>query len=378
MKKIKIAVNTRLLLSGKLEGIGWFTYETLKRITKNNPEVDFHFFFDRKFSNEFIFNDNVIGHAIFPPTRHPLLYDIWFDYSVARKLKKGNYDLFLSTDGYLSRKTSTPQLPVIHDLNFEHHPEDLPKKFTRYYTKRFPEFARIGKRIITVSEYSKRDISETYGIDKNLIDVCHNGVNSKFKGKSEEVNLTTRDQYSKGNEYFVYVGSLHKRKNIDRLLMAFDEFKSQRKGTTKLLIVGAAMWNSEDLDSSFHKMKFKDEVIFTGRLYDEELNRIISASIAMCFVPYFEGFGIPILEGFKCQTPVITSNVTSMPEVAQEAALLVNPFKVSEITEAMIRLFDSPDLRNEMIKKGDQRVQDFSWDKTAKGVWKSIQKALAE
>ena len=146
MKPIHIAVNTRLLLPGKLDGIGWFTYHTLQKITADHPEVSFTFLFDRPWSQEFIFGKNVHPAALFPQARHPFLYYWWFQYSVPSALRKLNADLFLSPDGYLSLRTDVPQLAVIHDLNFEHYPGDLPALTSRYYRHFFPKFARKADR----------------------------------------------------------------------------------------------------------------------------------------------------------------------------------------------------------------------------------------
>ena len=135
---MKIAVNTRLLLPNKLDGIGWFTYENLKIITQAHPEHEFIFLFDRKFSDELIFSDNITPEIIYPQSRHPLLWYWWFEHSVPNALRKHKADLFLSTDGYLSLNTDTPQVNVIHDINFKHHPKDLPFLVRHYYNFYFP------------------------------------------------------------------------------------------------------------------------------------------------------------------------------------------------------------------------------------------------
>ena len=120
---MRIAVNTRLLIKNKLDGIAWFTLETFKRICKQHPEHEFIFIFDRKYSNEFIFAKNITPVVISPPTRHPLLIWFYFEYSIPYILKKINADIFISPDGWLSLKTKLPQLAVIHDLNFHYYPE---------------------------------------------------------------------------------------------------------------------------------------------------------------------------------------------------------------------------------------------------------------
>ena len=123
-------------------------------------------------------------------------------------------------------------------------------------------------------------------------------------------------------------------------------------------------------------MDFQEDVVFVGRKNQAELNVIYGASLALCFVPYFEGFGIPILEGFKCETPVITSNVTSMPEVAGDAALLVDPFEVESIANAMIALTNDEKLRYKLIQKGKERLKLFSWEQSAEMMWKILNQAI--
>ena len=373
---MRIAVNTRLLLKDKLEGIGWFTFETLSRITKNHPEHDFYFLFDRPYSREFISGKNIHPIVIPPKTRHPILWYVWFEFCIPKILKKIKADLFLSPDGFLSLTSNITSISVIHDINFEHHPEDLKYYHRKYYTYFFKKYANKATRIATVSSYSKEDISKTYQIDKSKIDVCLNGVNVNFHPITLKDKISVRKKYSDGKDYFLFVGALHPRKNISRLLLAFDNFKQSTKSSNKLLIVGAKMWWNKKLNNSYEKMTFKKDVIFTGRKKIEELNNLYGSALALCFVPYFEGFGIPIIEAMKCGCPVITSNCTSMPEIAGDAALFVNPFKPEEITNMMIKLNSDHELRAELSARGQIHSQNYSWNKTAQDLWNSIEKVL--
>lgn len=369
---MKIAVNTRLLLSNKLEGIGWFTYEILKRMVIDHPDDEFIFIFDRPYDDKFIFGDNVTPVVIGPPARHPVLFRIWFNWSVTSLLKKHQPDIFLSPDGYLSLRTNIPSVAVIHDLNFEHYPEDLKPSHSKYYKKYFPLFAKKATRIATVSEFSKNDISKQYSIDPKKIDVVYNGVGEGFFPSEMSIISKVKNRYSEGQDYFLFVGALHPRKNIGRLLQAFDKFKEESKKSVKLIIVGEKYWWNSELEQVFNEMKFSDEVLFTGRKSQEELNQLYGGALALCFVPYFEGFGIPILEGFKCETAVITSSITSMPEVAGDAAYLVDPFDIKGISKAMIDLASNEVLRQEYIQKGKKQVLKFSWDDSAKKMWKTL------
>lgn len=373
---MEIVVNTRLLLKNKLEGIGWFTFETLKRVTKEHPNDHFIFLFDRHFDEEFIFSDNITPLILSPPARHPFLFYIWFEHSVAGFLNKYKPDLFLSPDGYLSLKARCRQLPVIHDINFEHHPKDLSFLVHKYLTHYFPKFARKATRIATVSQFSKNDISKTYSIDPQKIDVIYNGCNESFHPIKEEIRLKTKQKIASGADYFVFVGALHPRKNISRLFQAFDQFKSKQSNPVKLVIVGEKYYWTSEIKHTYIDMKFKEDVIFTGRLPIDELQNVIASALGMTYIPYFEGFGIPILEAMNCDVPVITSNITSMPEVAGEAALLINPFSIESISEAMLQLYSNEKLRQELIQKGRIRKLDFSWNKTSQALWESIETSI--
>ena len=371
-----IAVNTRLLLKGKLEGIGWFTLETLKRMTVNHPEHHFIFIFDRPYNPDYIFSENITPVVIGPPSRHPVLWYLWFEYQIPRVLRKYKADLFLSPDGYLSLRTKVPQLAVIHDINFVHRPDDLPWLKAKYYNFYFKKFAKIAKRIATVSFYSKEDITRSFKVDYDKIDVVYDGINQIFTPTSEEEQATVRGKYTEGLPYFLFVGALHPRKNINGLLRAFDAFKSVNGNQTKLVIVGGEMHKTGEIFETYENMRFKKDVVFTGRVNTVELHQIFGAAMALAFVPFFEGFGIPVVEAMSAGVPVICSNTTSIPEVGGSAVLYADPCKIEQITEAMIKMAGSSDIRNDLIEKGFVQKNKFSWDETARLLWMSIERAL--
>jgi len=373
---LKIAVNTRLLLHGKLEGIGWFTYENLKRITISHPEHEFYFIFDRPFHSEFIFSSNVTPVVIGPPARHPLLYFIWFEISVRFILRKIRADLFISPDGYLPLGSGIPSVAVFHDLNFEHYPDDLPFAERFYYRTFFRKYAGKASRIATVSEFSKNDIIQQYRINPGKIDVVYNGANERYAPVDEATGKAVRAKFTSGDPYFFFVGALHPRKNLVNLFRAFDIFRENDTAGTKLLVAGARKWWTGEIADVFDEMKFRDDVIFAGRLDTGDMQKVMGSALALTYVSYFEGFGIPIVEAFRCGTPVITSNVTSMPEIAGEAALLVDPFKPDDIAQAMHSISTDALLRARLIKAGNERASCFTWDKSAERLWKTIEKAM--
>ncbi len=371
---MKIAVNTRLLLAGKLEGIGRFSYETIKRTVLQHPEHEFHFLFDRPFAAEFIFAKNVIPHVIAPPARHPFLWYAWFEWAVPRKLNQLNPSLFISTDGYLSLATKVPTHLTIHDISFEHYPNAVPFWVRKYYQHYAPKFAQKASQIATVSEFTKSDVQQHYAIERAKMDVVYNGISDYFIPIDAIKKTQIQKDLTQGQPYFVCVSSLHPRKNIIGLLKAFDWFKKTTNSTAKLVLIGDFMFEKGPITSVLNSLTFKQEVLLTGSLSHQKIASIVAGSLAMVYVSFFEGFGIPIIEAMRCQVPVITSNVNSMAEVAGDSALLVDPHNVEAIAKAMQSIVENPMLVKDLVTKGMERQSNFSWDKTAHLFWNSIEK----
>lgn len=374
---MRIAVNTRLLLANKLDGIGYFTYKLLENMCKNHPQDEFIFFFDRPFDKEFIFSENVIPVVIPCQTRHPLLWRLYFQYLIPKYLKKYKADLFFSPDGFIPKNINIPIINTIHDLNYVHQPKYIENpSHRRYLLKEFPVFARKSDLLITVSEFSKRDIIELYDIHHNKIEVVFNAANEAYYPLEEEEKTRYKNSLTQGRDYFYFVGSIHKRKNLGNLFKAFDLFKEETKSDVMLIIVGEKRdWEGE-LEGIFKKMKHKKDVILTGRLDAKEINKVSNSALALAFVSQFEGFGIPIVEAFAAGCPVITSNTTSMPEVAGDAAIYCDPFLVASIAEAMEKIYTQPSLINKLRDKGFEQNKKFSWEKSSERLWNSIEKTM--
>ena len=359
-----------------MDGIGWFTFNTMQYIVRKNPGIEFHFLFDSGIEKEFLFSNNVIPHNLFPPAKHALLNIAWFEISARAVLKKINPDIFFSPDGILCLGWNGKQHGVMHDINYHHNPQDLKWTNSKYYNYIFPRIAKKATRLATVSNYSKTDIVNTYQVAPEKIDVVYSGINLFYKPVSPAEQLLTKSKLTNGADYFIFVGTLHPRKNIVRLLQAFDLFKKETNASVKLVIVGKAMYKGEEIFQQHRQMHYKEDVIFAGRVSDDKINNILGSALASTFVPTFEGFGLPIIEAMQCDVPVICSNTTSMPEVAGNAALLVNPFDVDDIKSGMIKLYADASLRQALVEKGRLQRNVFSWERTAGLLWQSIEKAL--
>jgi len=374
---MKIAVNTRLLLPNRLEGIGTFTHNVLRRMVLDHPEHEFYFIFDRPYSQEYIYAHNVTPIVVGPPARHPLLYLIWFELSVQRVMRKLKPDVFLSPDGYLSLRSTIPQVPVIHDLNFEYFPEFFSWIERKHFQFFFPRFARKARRVATVSQFSKDDLVRLYGIDKSFIDVVYAGVDPLYtqvdQHAVDEFKTTTTD----GQDYFVFVGGLYLRKNLSTIIRAFDEFKERTGSPVKFVIAGKSYAETKPLFDLHKTLKHKDDILFLGRIEPRErIPVLLGGALSLVYVSLLEGFGLPIAEAMSCGTPVITGNITAMAEIASDAALLADPYDYNSIAAAMQTMAESPDLRQELSTAGLKRAAAFTWQRTSDALWECIVRSV--
>lgn len=369
---MKIAVNTRFLIKGRLEGMGLFTYEVVRRLVEQHSEHTFIFFFDRPYDPSFVFGKNVEPVVLFPPARHPFLFVWWFEWSVVRALEELKPDVFLSPDNFLSLRAKLKTVLVTHDIAHAHFPEQVSFFHRKYYQFFAPKFNRKAQRIVTVSHFTKQDLIRQYQIQPSKIAVACNGCRPFFQPLAEAEKRHVREQYADLEPYFFYVGAVHPRKNVHRLIAAFDQFKQRTETPVKLLVAGRFAWKAGEVKAAFEASSFKKDIKFLGYVEDTELARLMGAAFACTYISQFEGFGVPVLEAMYCDVPVITSNTSSLPEVVGEAGLLVDPYSVGAIAGAMESIWEDENLRADLIEKGKLQRQKFTWQKAADIVYENL------
>ncbi len=357
---MRIGINTRLLLpKGHPEGLGRFTYELTSRMAINHPEVEFIFFFDRPFNPKFVYSKNVTPVVIPLQARHPVLFYLWYEWLLPYYLKKYKIDIFFSPDNFLSLSTKVTQVLAVHDLAYIHLPETLPSLIKKYYHYFMPKYVKKADCIVTVSDHSKKDILNNFPfLEDSKIKTIYSALPSGFKEthQFEKIEIT--------DPYFIVVGSINPRKNTLRILQAIDLVKTNKK--FKVVFAGRFMWKSDgELNDIWQRLIQEDKIVHVENATDSQIINYISQSQALLYPSLFEGFGLPILEGMACGVPVITSNTSSMPEVAGGAAILVDPFKPDEIASAIQSIINEEIDREVMVEKGLKRAKDFSWDNIA-------------
>jgi glycosyltransferase involved in cell wall biosynthesis len=254
----------------------------------------------------------------------------------------------------------------VHDLNFEHNPGDLPKVIGWYLRKFVPKFVEKATRVLTVSAYSKQDITKCYRCASEKISTVYNGANEIYQPLSEDVKITTRKRISNNRPYFLFVGSLHPRKNVQRLITAYQGISNP---SVDLVIVGSAMWRDHQISVDPNGA---DRIHFLGYLAQKELAEVMGSALALTYVPYFEGFGIPLVEAMRCGIPILAANTTCLPEIAGNAAIYCDPFNVKEIQKGLEQLIENDTLRIQLSENSIKRATEFSWDQAAKQSWEVI------
>jgi glycosyltransferase involved in cell wall biosynthesis len=227
-----------------------------------------------------------------------------------------------------------------------------------------------------VSEYSKSDIVETYGVPADKVDVVYDGAHSHYRPHTAEECAAVRKRFTGGSPYIIFISTILKRKNLANLLRAFDIIKSQPNSSElKLVVIGSRVWWQDELAEAYDNMKHQQDVIMPGHVDPMDLSALLSAAQMLVYPSYFEGFGIPILEAMYAETAVVASNTTSMPEVGGDAALYIDPADPGSIASAIVSLDDEA-LREELIEKGRRQRTLFSWDRTAELLWDSMMKTI--
>src|ERR1041385_2723793 len=254
-----------------------------------------------------------------------------------------------------------PVVATIHDLAFEHLPETFNRRSWMQLRLTVRHTARRAAHIITLSEYSRGDISKTYGIDPDHVTVTPAAAAPMFRRVDNETELQkVRETYGIDDDYILSLCSIQPRKNLLRLIEAYSLLRQLHQGVKlpKLVLAGKRGWLENETMKAAQSGELSGDIRFTGYVADEHLNALYSGAICFVYPSYFEGFGLPILEAMKCGTPVIAGDRTSIPEVAGEAALLFDPFDVQSLVGALKRILDDPQYRAALSAKGLQRANE--------------------
>jgi len=361
----------------KSGGIGVYTENLVKKLN----EIDFHnnyflIHYERSTQDIYLENSEIIIPQKSFLNKMPGSYSFWRYYTLPKELKK--YKLDVIHDPYelgpLSFSNPAAKIITIHDLTPLLFPEHFKSADVWLHRLLFSKTIKNVDKIITVSEYSKKDIIEHINAPEDKIEVVYNGKSEIFHPHTENEVEEIKKRYNLPSEFILCVGGLHPIKNIPRLLKAYK--KVLESGYWQpLVIVGKKVDKWDPIFQTISQLGLEDKVLFTGHINDNDLSLLYSAAEVFVYPCLYAGFGLPPLEAMACGTPVISSNNSSIPEVVGDAGILIDPYQVYDISNALVHVLDDKSMQKKMIKKGKKQAELFSWENAARETLNIYQEA---
>lgn len=369
---MKIAFDAQLFLDKEKTGIGWYGINLLEILNKeNNYEFQFNTFknslhkdelkcFDKYLKqqnfNYKIYNNEKMKSSIYRilSTFLPISYSSLFGSSA---------DVTVFLNYVIPPKVSGKKITMIHDLTYKAYPKTQKLKSRIWLSLTMKRTCKYADYIVTASEFSKNEIMKYFKIPENKIKVLSCGVDTNLfhDNYSNEDVIAIKDKYNILGEYYLYTGTLEPRKNIERLIMAYQNIKVKYKYVPKLVISGKKGWLYNNIFKLVKELQLESSIIFTGYIEEKDVPILMYGARIFIYPSLYEGFGMPPLEAMACRTAVIVSNVASLPEVVGDAGLLVNPLSTSEIEQSIVLLEQNEELRKEYMDKGYERSKLFTW-----------------
>lgn len=352
------------IVSGHVDGIGVYTRSLLEELDKLNSEKTIvNFGRCKAFADHNLFPGHLASCLPLPYTAATALSCLTsLSFPGSHKLQS-KIDLFHAPDHYIPRLGRIPVVATVMDAIPFVHPEWVSKRLRVFKNAAFRQMARSAQRIITISEYSKADIVHYFGIPAERISVTHLGVNAVFaQPVAPDVKTAVLARYGLQPGFFIFVGTIQPRKNVARIIEAHRMLPEVMQKACPLVIVGRKGWGTDELLPELQALESRGCGRWLNYVTDAELHALLQSARALVYPSLYEGFGLPVLEGFAAGLPVISSKTTSIPEVAGDAALLVNPEHSAEIAAAMLQLAEDDALATDLVERGQRRVESFTWD----------------
>ena len=369
---MKVAIDARKLHDF---GIGTYIRNLLRHVARMDRETEFVLLCQEP--------DLGIAAQLGPNFRTVLErspnYSIREQLHIPWLLMRERPDVFHAPHYVLPPAVRCPSVVTIHDTIHLTFPQYLPNRVAFAYARgSMWAAARRSHRILTVSEASKRDILHFFDVPPEKIVVVHNAIDERFsrEPRAEDV-ARVRERFQLQQQFVLYAGNIKPHKNLERLIEAFNGLRRSGLDDLKLLIIGDQISKYPALRRAVHRHKLHKHVRFLGYLPDDTLAILYRLAAVFVFPSLYEGFGLPALEAMASGTPVVTSNVSSLPEVTGDAAVLVDPYDVGAIEAGMRRVLTDPQLAADMRRRGLLRAREFSWERSVAKTWQVYQEVGA-
>jgi glycosyltransferase involved in cell wall biosynthesis len=374
-KRHRIALDARRL-NGLKRGVGQYVAQLAQFLPRLAPENEYLLLVDRPLGAGSIpagCREVVVGSPFTTESQSmsglwPKIRSYhWMNYLVPRALREERADLFHAANFAVPGRTCCPCVVTIHDLIYFRAPGAFEPLYERYLKLTIPAAVRRARHIITDSAATRDDLLESVSPDPSRVSVVHLGVGDEYRVHSDAGELErARQRLRLPRRFVLHVGAIERRKKIGTLLAATAPLLSARL-IDEVVLAGEEGHGAGDVRRTAVELGIQNRVRYLGYVPQDLLPVLYSLSQVLCLASVYEGFGMPVLEAMACGTPVVTSDVSSLPEVAGDAALTVPPGNVDELRQALERLLTDSGLRSEMTRRGLARARAFSWERTAAG-----------
>ena len=374
---MKIAVNTLPLLDNRA-GAERYTQNIIRHLIAADPRNVYYLVLS-KVNQAFYGSDQENAHNLVwgGNTRNKLIRILGEQAYLPWLVRRKGLDLLFSPCNIGPRNPPVPMVITLFDLHWLRFPELFSPLRLAYLRRALTWSARKAEAILTISENSKKDLIKLLGIPEEKITVTYPGLDPIFeKAPSPEEHAALRKTFGLGDKFILFVGQLHRRKNALGLIRAFQLLKEQGPLEYQLVLAGGEGDGSTEI-RDYIRQQPRGEIIVTGCIPDEAIRTLYHQAACLVYPSFYEGFGLPVLEAMACGCPVITSNVSSLPEVAGEAALLIDPYRIETITTALVSLLTNPDLSPSLIQKGLGQARRFTWEAAARKTLAVFEKVMA-
>jgi len=398
---MRIGIDCRTILhpeKGEGAGLGHYTYQLVRHLLKIDKKNTYFLFFDRSVQKRRLdkFKQKNVLIRFFPFLQYKNLMPDDLSYLLVNAtLDKEKLDVFHSPDILLPRAYQGASIITAHDLAFYKFPELISPEKPYLLKTIVSNILKQTKKVIAVSKSTAKDLQEIFDLDVEKIETIYHGIDKRFFKKRNLSEIKkVKKKYSIKKDYLFFLGTLEPRKNIIRIIEAYERFRdrliqslSNTKNKTKinqnifskyqLVLAGAEGHDFKKIKKKIVDSEYRNDIILPGYVEADDLGALFSGASLFVFPSLYEGFGLPILEAMAKGIPIISSNTSSIPEVTQNAAILVDPYNVAQIAQAIYLLLGDKTLQKKLITKGRTRVKSFTWEKCAKktlGVYKQINK----
>lgn len=365
---MRVSIELQPCLKNK-SGIGVYTYELTKRLEK---------FEDIKFQGN-IFNflnrndidkdipDLILDRNICSLFPYSIYRRIWRCMPIKyNSLFKNDADIYQFFNFVVPTNISGKVITTIHDLTYILYPETMDKKNRERLKKDMINTINRADYILTISENSKRDIIKYLNISDDKISVVYPGVDDVYKIILDDQYIeNVKKKYNINGRYLLYLGTLEPRKNIETIIKSYNHFIKSFDEDIKLVLAGKKGWLYNSIFNLVSEYGLENDVIFTDYVHDNDKSALYQGAEVFLFPSLYEGFGIPVAEAMASRTPVITSNSSSLPEVAGDSAIIIEPLDYIKISEFIKKILENSSMREKMIENGIKQVEKFNWDKSA-------------